>query len=97
MITGDYCIKLTAGSPQENCVCGKWALHAYIIHATAGFNCGHDLRGLFHAKQTTFSAVRIERCNRESRTFDSPSFQLAMSKMDDANNAVALDHPDCLR
>src|SRR5689334_3236392 len=89
VITSDHRVELAASSPQENSISRERPVYIYIIKTARGLDGRHDLRRFLHAKQATFSSVRIQRRDRNTRTLDAPTLKLTMRETDHFYEAIA--------
>src|ERR1044072_3084088 len=97
MVTRNDPVKLAARGAQEDRGGGKATGDVHVLHTATGFDRRNDLRSLLDAEESSFSPVRVQGGDRQTRAFDPPALQLSVRKMDHTQEPVALDQPDRFR
>src|SRR5678816_313686 len=96
VITGNNRIEFTPRRSKKNSVGGIGTMNIDVVHLAARFDRRHYLGSLFDAEKTAFGTMRIQGCDCESRSLDSPTLQLTMGEIDYLNEPISFNHPDCL-
>src|ERR1044071_3562236 len=81
MVTRNDPVKLAARGAQEDRVGGEGAGDVHVLHTATCFDRRDDLRSLLDAEESSFSPVRVEGCDGQTRAFDPPALQLSVRQM----------------